>query len=154
MRLHGKTVLELGCGLALPALAASQSGAAVTATDWSPDAVALARLNARRNGLEVETAVLDWTQPRDIARRWDVVLAADVLYERRNGELLLALLGRVLADRGEAVIADPGRPHARRFFAAVERSWRVETRSDTFWPAVNLHRLTRPGPRRRLPTAP
>src|SRR5262245_14598570 len=33
-------VLELGCGLGLPSLAAALAGGRVLATDWSPDAVA------------------------------------------------------------------------------------------------------------------
>src|SRR5207249_11921836 len=39
----GRRVLELGCGLALPSFAAVLGGAQVLATDWSPDAIELAR---------------------------------------------------------------------------------------------------------------
>ena len=46
----GARVLELGCGLALPSLAAALGGADVLATDWAADAVALAGGNAQRTG--------------------------------------------------------------------------------------------------------
>src|SRR3982751_983802 len=38
--LHGARTLELGCGLALPSLAAALAGGRVLATDWSPQAIA------------------------------------------------------------------------------------------------------------------
>src|SRR3954464_14158078 len=54
----GLHVLELGCGLALPSLAAAVGGARVLATDWSPDAIELLSENARRNELELESAIV------------------------------------------------------------------------------------------------
>ena len=118
-------VVELGCGLALPSLAAAAAGAHVLATDWSPDAVRLARENARRNALELETAIVRWSEPQRLVERapWDLVLAADVLYELRNVDELLALLPKL----GENVlIADPGRPHAKTFFDRAEEHWSIE----------------------------
>ncbi len=71
--LTGLRVLELGCGLGLPSLAAALAGARVLATDWSGDAVAFAAANAARNGLRVETQVCAWSQPEEIVDRapWD-----------------------------------------------------------------------------------
>src|SRR3954447_8410968 len=50
-QLKGARTLELGCGLGLPSLAAAVAGGRVTATDWAPDAIAMTRENAARNGL-------------------------------------------------------------------------------------------------------
>ena len=48
--------------------------------------------NAEANGLTVDAAVLDWTSAHDLdSEQYDVVLAADVLYEERNAEPLLRL---------------------------------------------------------------
>src|ERR687893_2823688 len=58
--LTGRRVLELGCGLGLPALAAAAAGGRVLATDWAPDSVAMTAHNAERNDLEVATAVFRW----------------------------------------------------------------------------------------------
>ena len=58
--LTGTSVLELGCGLALPSFAAAWAGAEVLATDWAPEAVELAAQNASANGLDITTAVLAW----------------------------------------------------------------------------------------------
>ncbi len=112
----GKRVLELGCGLALPSLAAALGGAEALATDWSPDAIALLETNAERNGIRLETKVVAWSRAEVLVARapWDLVLAADVLYERRNVDELLELLPQL--DAREVLVADPGRPHAKTFF--------------------------------------
>jgi predicted nicotinamide N-methyase len=54
------------------------------------------------------------------------VLASDVLYERRNVDLLLELLPRLVDGRGEVLLADPGRPHAKIFLREAAPEWRVE----------------------------
>src|SRR5215207_9915439 len=58
--LTGRRVLELGCGLGLPALAAAAAGGRVLATDWAPDSVAMTARNADHNGLELEARVYRW----------------------------------------------------------------------------------------------
>jgi predicted nicotinamide N-methyase len=120
--LRGARVLELGCGLGLPSLAAALAGGRVLATDWSPDAIELLRENADRNGAELEMAVVDWAQPAALLERapWDLVLGADLLYERRNVSPLLALLPPLLGERGELWLADPGRAPAGEFLAGCE----------------------------------
>jgi len=123
--LAGSRVLELGCGLALPSLAAALGGAQVLATDWSPDAIAVLELNAKRNGVSLESMLVSWAEPEPLVARapWDLVLAADVLYERRNADELLALLPRL---GGEVLLADPGRPHAKLFLERAAEQWTIE----------------------------
>ena len=138
MALRGVRVVELGCGLALPSLAAARGGADVLTTDACQEALELAERNARLNGVRVETATVDWAEPGALLARapFDVVLAADVLYESANVELLLSLLPRLAPD---AWLADPGRPAAATFAErAGERGWIVETRVRD---VVRIHRL-------------
>jgi predicted nicotinamide N-methyase len=142
-RLCGVSVLELGCGaLALPSIAASLAGGSVRATDWSGDSLAFAARNARRNRAAVDTALCSWTKPEAIVSGapWGLVLAADVLYDERNTELLLELLPRLLGDSGEAWIADPGRAAARAFVDGVTTHFTIETRPVDAG-GVLLHRL-------------
>jgi predicted nicotinamide N-methyase len=140
--LSGRKVLELGCGLALPSIAAALAGARALATDWSPEAVALAGWNARRNGAQLSTAVVDWADPGRLleAAPWELVVAADVLYERRNAELLLDLLPALVDEHGEVLLADPGRPAARPFLERSSHAFRVASATDLA-PRVALHSL-------------
>jgi predicted nicotinamide N-methyase len=120
-RLDGVVVVELGCGLGVPSLAAAARGAHVTAVDWAAEAIALLRENAARNGLELEAVEADW-RGYDGAG-FDLALAADVLYEARNVEPLLELLPRLAP---EVLLAEPGRPHAAAFFVRAPERWTVE----------------------------
>ncbi len=115
--LKGRRCVELGCGLGLPSLAAAVAGGRVTATDWAAEATAMTVENARRNDLTVEGLTVSWTEPGALLERapWDLVLASDVLYEPRNGEALLPLLPRLIDERGEIWLADPGRTAAEPF---------------------------------------
>jgi SAM-dependent methyltransferase len=135
--------VELGCGLGVPSIAAARAGATVLATDGSPEALTLLRRNAQANGARIETAAIDWTQPDDLLSgpMFDMVLAADVLYERASVTPLLSLLPRLAR---EALLADPGRPAADAFIEeAMRRAWQVETRSRGI---VQIHWL-RPVPK-------
>jgi predicted nicotinamide N-methyase len=112
--LHGRRVLELGCGLGLPALTAALRGADVLATDWADDAIELLRRNADRNGVFLRVARVRWGEPEPLLRAapWDLVLGADLLYEARNAEQLAELLPSL---GGEVLLAEPGRPYAKEF---------------------------------------
>ena len=126
--LLGAITLELGCGLGLPAIAAALAGGRVLASDWAPDAVAIAARNAALNDAPVETLVCSWTAPGPLVARgpWALVLASDVLYEARNADALLELLPRL---GREVWLADPGRPPAARFLAEAARRWTITSRA-------------------------
>jgi predicted nicotinamide N-methyase len=138
VELRGLRVVELGCGLAIPSIAAARAGAEVLATDLDAEALELVERNARQNGVHVETAMVDWTRPEELVGRgpFDLVLAADVLYERPSVAPLLSLLPQLAP---EAWLADPGRPAAAAFLdEAGRRGWGVETRVRD---VVRIHRL-------------
>lgn len=141
--LRGARTLELGCGLGLPSIAAALAGGRVLATDWSAEAIAMTTRNAERNGAALETLVCSWTEPEPLLARapWDLVLASDVLYEARNGDVLLELLPRLGAD---VWLADPGRPPAAPFLDAARRDWEISSRPAPELANGALHRLRQP----------
>ena len=138
--LDGRRVVELGCGLAVPSIAAARGGAKVIATDGDIDALGLVARNAEANGVELETAAVDWADPDELVERgpFDLVLASDILYERPSVALLLELLPRLAA---EAWVAEPGRPAGDAFLEQARARWSVETRSRG---VVNVHRIRMP----------
>jgi predicted nicotinamide N-methyase len=132
--LSGTRAVELGCGVGLPTVVALDRGARVLATDHNEAALDFVAHNARANlGREPETALLDWFSPQpDGLGTFDLVLAADVLYERRNAPALADLVPRLLAPGGEALFADPRRPPAPSFLEAMgARGFRASVESST-----------------------
>jgi predicted nicotinamide N-methyase len=135
--LHGLRVVELGCGLAVPSIAAARGGAEVIATDGDIDALGLVERNAAANGVKLETAAVDWADPDELVERgpFDLVLGTDILYERPSVALLLELLPRLAP---VAWMADPGRPAADAFMEQASRRWSIETRVRG---VVQVHRI-------------
>jgi predicted nicotinamide N-methyase len=156
---QGRRVLELGCGLGVTAIAALRAGADLLVTDYSPEALALCSLNAlEQAGTQPNTLRANWRDPdpslRDTGDGFPVVLAADVLYERRDVDPLLALVERVVTPDGELWLAEPGRPPAARFLDSIgARGWSAESEQCSGpWPdpednrkgiVVTIHRLRR-----------
>ncbi|MET0191587.1 MAG: methyltransferase domain-containing protein [Pseudonocardia sediminis] len=139
-----RSVLELGCGLGLPSLAAARAGARVLATDRSPGAAAFVAATAARAGIGLRAASCAWNEPQELDGPWDVVLAADVLYGADALTLLAGLLPRLTADDGEVWLADPRRPLAPEFLADARTRWREVDTLDSTEPGVLLHRLRGP----------
>jgi predicted nicotinamide N-methyase len=140
--LRGARVLELGCGLGLPSIAAALAGGRVLATDWSRAAIAFTELNAQANGAQMQTAVVSWVDLDELAARgpWDLVIGSDLLYEARNVGLVLDVLDRI-ADH--AIIADPGRAASVGFEDAAARRWDVRSDIDDGPPRIVLFELRR-----------
>jgi predicted nicotinamide N-methyase len=94
----------------------------------------------------VDTTRIDWDAAETLVARgpFDLVLAADVLYERAAVAQLLALLPRL---GGEVVLADPGRPPTDEFLHQAAEDWSIETMTRD---EVRIYRLVSP---RQAPAA-
>ena len=115
--------IELGCGVGLPSLIVKSRGGEILATDHNEDALQFVRANSLRNGLgELSTAVFDWRERNPEIGRFDVAIAADVLYEQRNAIALQAVLPRIIAPGGKFLLADPGRRFLQQFQSIMKES--------------------------------
>ena len=86
------------------------------ATDYYEAALDFTRHNALENGLpEPATALLNWRKPREDFGVFDLVFAADVLYEEESVQALAGLVPVLLKPGGEALLADPGRRYEPLF---------------------------------------
>ncbi len=132
--LAGQRVLDLGCGIGLAGLAAGRKGAAVRFVDIEADALHFARFNADKNGLRgFDTEQLDWFS-ETAAGTFDLLLLADVSYERRNFEPLCRHLQECLAADGVAWVADPFRTTAGHFLDLLARQFVLNIdHTDTFF---------------------
>ncbi|MCC6178758.1 MAG: class I SAM-dependent methyltransferase [Chloroflexi bacterium] len=117
--LAGWRVLDLGCGVGACGFAAAGLGAHVTFFDWEPRAIEIVTASARAQGqppAAFQFVTGDWRMP-PLLGSFDLILAADVLYEQRNVRPVAVFLARHLAPGGGAWLADPGRPHTEAFLS-------------------------------------
>lgn len=102
--------VELGCGLGLVTTAATRAGYDVLATDYYADATLLTARNALTvTGREPEVRMVDWRSFPDDLGTFDLVLAADVLYEKAYAPLVADAVKRSMAPDGRTLLADQGR---------------------------------------------
>ena len=95
----GKRVLDFGAGSGVAGIAAAKAGALeVVACDLDPLAIAACRANADLNDVHLNYSADFFAE----ADRFDLILVADVLYDRAN----LPLLDQFLTRGREALVAD------------------------------------------------
>ncbi len=126
-QLRGKRVLELGAGVGLAGLVAHSLGAKVWQTDHRADLLVLAAHNAQQNHLAPPSQfVADWRTWHHRAQ-YDLILGADILYERAMHRYLAPIFRQNLAPGGQLLLADPSRPQALELIAQLEdEGWQVE----------------------------
>jgi predicted nicotinamide N-methyase len=155
---RGRTVLDVGTGSGLCAIAAARAGAAsVTAVDIDPHAVEAARLNARANGVRIDVFGRDVADepPPDA----EVVLAGDCWYEAGAAERITGWLAAAAAAGAEVFVGDPGRRYLPLTELEELATYEVRTTTeleDLAQKTARVHRLraTAPSnhpPPRRIP---
>lgn len=93
---EGRKIVDLGSGSGVAGIAAALAGArSVIACDTDPDARLATQINAAHNGVQLETTA-------HLPDACDMVLMADVLYDRQN----LPLLNIAQAHAAEILVAD------------------------------------------------
>lgn len=143
-------VLDLGCGLGLAGLPLALRGHAVTFGDYLDEPLEFVRATLDR--LEVTTSVvrrIDFTSANDDGSRFDLILAADIVYDPAHYAPLANHLNAHLADGGTIVLTESLRADAtvfldgmkKRGFADQKHALWVEEdgRRERTW----LHTLTR-----------
>ena len=104
----GRRVLDVASGSGLVAIAAAKAGAAsVAACDIDSNAVAAIGINASANDAAVSSRAFDLADG-DV-REAEIVLAADVFYQRELAELALRYLRAAAGSGADILVADPGR---------------------------------------------
>jgi predicted nicotinamide N-methyase len=141
------TVLDLGCGMGLSGAVAAGLGARVIFADLEPDALLFARLNSREWADRVTTRRLDWRVDR-LGERFDLILGADILYERKQWDYLEPFWREHLKADGRVLLGEPGRQTGDLFIPWIlQRGWTLMQHEEpvvTRPQPVRLFELTAP----------
>jgi predicted nicotinamide N-methyase len=137
--LDGDDVLDLGCGMGLSGTVAAALGAHVLFADLETPALLFAQLNSLpfsgrkrwRKGFRcsqrVRTSHLDWRKDQ-LGERFDLIVGADILYERNQWEHLERFWRGHLIPRGDVLLAEPNRPTGDLFPDWIrQRGWTLIT---------------------------
>ena len=144
-------VVEFGCGLGLPGLAAARRGAAVTFVDRVRTPLEFVRASAAANRIgHVDAVVADLTAGA-VTGRFDLVLLAEVLYDRAAFPAVARAISAALAPGGCALLADGARIDTRGFYPELRAlGLEVETTShrvpaEGVMETIALSRIRAPG---------
>lgn len=136
-RVRGRRVLELGSGVGITAAIALLHGATLTVTDYAEESLCLTRMTCLQNVGREPAGVrrINWRTPAVSALpndgRFDVVLAADCLYETRDIEPLRTAIDMLVAPGGALWLSEPGRKPAKTFLQGMKAgSWHGP---ETYW---------------------
>ncbi|MGH7214611.1 MAG: class I SAM-dependent methyltransferase [Tepidisphaeraceae bacterium] len=121
----GQSVLDLGCGMGLSGTIAARLGARVHFADLEPPALLFARLNSLLDAPRVRARRLNWQTDR-LDESFDLILGADILYERKQWEFLDPFWRVHLAPGGVILLGEPGRQTGDLFVEwIVQRGWKL-----------------------------
>lgn len=141
---HSTRVLDLGCGMGLGGAAAAALGARVTLADLESPALLFARLNCLSFGRRVRVRRLNWRTDR-LGERFDLILGADILYERQQWEFLNEFWNAHLAPGGSVLLGEPGRQSGETFGPWIrQRGWMLrQGTEDANGKCIQIFRLMR-----------
>jgi 2-polyprenyl-6-hydroxyphenyl methylase / 3-demethylubiquinone-9 3-methyltransferase len=101
----GLTALDLGCGGGLVAEPLARMGAGVTAVDADAVAIGAARLHAAERGAAVDYEVGSSDELAEAGRRFDLVLALEIVEHVADRDEFLSTLGALVAPGGLLILS-------------------------------------------------
>ena len=123
--LSSLSTLDLGCGMGLAGTVAAALGARVVFADLEPPALLFARLNSMPWRERVRTRQLNWQTDR-LDQRFDLIIGADILYERKQWDYLEPFWRAHIAPKGAVLLGEPGRQTGDLFVDWIAaRGWQL-----------------------------
>lgn len=120
------SVLDLGCGMGLSGAAAAGLGARVLFGDLESPALLFARLNSLPWRRRVRTRQLNWQRDR-LSERFDLIIGADILYEKAQWPYLEPFWRAHLKEGGTVLLGEPGRSTGDMFQDWIgDRGWQLK----------------------------
>jgi predicted nicotinamide N-methyase len=119
-------VMDLGCGMGFTGMVAAALGADVLLCDLETPALLFARLNALQYSTRVRARRTNWRKDR-FDERFDLIIGADILYEKSQWEYQEPFWRHHLTREGTVLLAEPGRQTGDLFLHWIKpRGWQLE----------------------------
>lgn len=137
-----KKIIELGCGLGLVGIAAAIAGGRVLFSDYEEEALSFTKQNYFFNFNEQpNTQILDWRNPQ-IGKSFEIILAADVLYEKRFLKPVYNTIQKLLVTGGELYLTEPNRTIAKPFFEMMNKGFMLLSKQHIEVSQVKMNQVT------------
>lgn len=119
------SAIDLGCGMGFSGMIAASLGMRVMLADIEQDSLLFAALNTAKWRENVRTRRLDWRVDH-LGEKFDLIIGADVLYERAQWDHIEPFLREHLATNGKILLGEPGRPTSAPFPEWIsQRGWNI-----------------------------
>jgi predicted nicotinamide N-methyase len=119
-------VLDLGCGMGLAGAVAAAVEMDVMLADLEPRALLFASLNTVPFRERARVARIDWRRDR-LGEDFDLIIGADVLYDRTQWEFLDRFWQQHLRVAGQVLLGEPGRQTGEIFVKWIRsRGWLLD----------------------------
>lgn len=119
------STLDLGCGMGFAGVVAAMMGHRVVFADLEVPALLFAKLNSLPWLKRVRFQQLNW-QTDLLPEKFDLLIGADVLYERSQWQFLEPFFREHLAENGVVLLGEPGRQTGDDFGAWIrDKGWRL-----------------------------
>lgn len=119
-----KSILEIGCGLALPSFVVARGGGNIIATDFHADVPLFLEVNQKKNNIFFPYRVMNWRDEIERTKTdlgaFDLVIGSDILYESQHPLEVAQALIAFLRPGGKIILADPGRAYIQQFVTAMK----------------------------------
>jgi len=116
--LHGRRLLDIGCGGGLLSEPMARLGAHVTGADASAQNIKTASVHAAEQGLTIDYRATTADALADAGERFDVILNMEVIEHVADTQAFMAACARCLAPGGLMIVATLNRT-ARAFVLAI-----------------------------------
>lgn len=126
-----KQILEIGAGVGLVSIVAANFGHRITMTEYNKHALNFARANAHLNNCaSLPILKLDWHDPQ-IVGKFDMIVASEVTYKRKDLIPLIQLFKSYLQPGGEIILASEMRKTGKDFYNFLKKDFdiRIEKKS-------------------------
>ncbi len=116
-----KVVLDIGCGLGALSLALSHVRAKVISQDIEFDSLRYCKKNFLQNQLPLSLCIQgDWRQISYKKETLDIIVGADIIYERNSHPFLAKFISVTLKKGGACYISSPYRQGSFDFFSKIQ----------------------------------